>query len=129
MRKILSAIIISALSVSAAWLASETFVYGQKTTERFIPLGKSPGLSGKSTWIGTVEKVDEQNKSLTVKYDSGVKTFKVSDQTQIWLDRSKARLSNIKGDFTDLKNGRKVEVKYLKDRETEAEWIKIEVAE
>ncbi|MCI0660458.1 MAG: hypothetical protein L0220_05235 [Acidobacteria bacterium] len=129
MRKILSAIIISAFSLSAAWLGSETFVYGQKTTEQFIPLGKSPGVSGKSTWIGTVEKVDGQNKTLTVKTDSYVKTLKVSDQTHIWLDRSKARLSNIKGGFTDLKNGRKVEVKYLKGRETEAEWIKIEVAE
>src|SRR5262245_18312479 len=129
MRKILSTIIISALCMSAAWLGGETFIYGQKTTEQFIPLGKSPGISGKLTWIGTVEKVDEQDKSLTVKTDSNSKTFKVSDQTRIELDRSKASLSNIKGGFTDLKNGRKVEVKYLKDRETEAEWIKIEVAE
>ncbi len=129
MRKILSAIIVSAICASTVWLSGEAFVSGQKTTEQFIPLGKSPGLSGKLTWIGTVEQVDEANKSLTVKSDSATKTFKVSDQTRIWLDRSKARLSNVKGDFTDLKNGRKVEVKYLKDRETEAEWIKIEVGE
>jgi hypothetical protein len=129
MKKILSAIIVSAVCVSAAWLGSETSVYGQKATEQFIPLGKSPGLSGKLTWIGTVEQVDEQNKTVTVKADSAYKAIKVSDQTRIWLDRSKARLSNIKGGFADLKNGRKVEVKYLKDRETEAEWIKIEIAE
>ncbi|MGH9767399.1 MAG: hypothetical protein ACREAB_08195 [Blastocatellia bacterium] len=129
MKKILSAIIVLAVCVFSAWLGSESFVYGQKTTEQFIPLGKSPGLSGKLTWIGTVEQVDEQNKTVAVKSDSGNKTFKVSDQTRIWLDRSKARLSNIKGGFADLKNGRKVEVKYLKDRETETEWIKIEIAE
>jgi len=129
MKKILPAIIVSAVCVSAAWLGGQTFVYAQQSTEQFIPLGKSPGLSGKSTWMGTVEKVDEQNKTVTVKTDSGNKTLKVSDQTRIWLDRSKARLSNTKGAFADLKNGRKVEVKYLKERETEAEWIKIEVAE
>ncbi|MGE0131052.1 MAG: hypothetical protein AB7U82_23485 [Blastocatellales bacterium] len=129
MKKILSAIIVSAVCASAAWLGGETLVNGQKTTEQFIPLGKSPGLSGKVTLIGMVEKIDERDKTVTVKTDSGAKTFKVSDQTRIWLDRSKARLSSVKGGFDDLKNGRKVEVKSLKDRETEAEWIKIEVAE
>jgi hypothetical protein len=59
----------------------------------------------------------------------GSKTFKVTDQTRIWLDRAKLRQSNVKGGFDDLKTDRKVEVKSFKGRETEAEWIKIEIAQ
>jgi hypothetical protein len=124
MKKILSAIIVSAI-----WLCGQTSIYGQQTTEQFIPLGKSPGLSGKVTLIGTVEKVDEQDKTVTVKTDSGSKTFKVTDQTRIWLDRAKLQKSNVKGGFDELKKDRKVEVKSFKGRETEAEWIKIEIVQ
>jgi hypothetical protein len=128
MRKILLTIIAFAC-VSAAWLGGANPAYGQKATEQFIPIGKSPGLSGKYTWVGTIEQFDEQKKSLTVKTESGSKTLTVTDQTRIWLDRSKARLSNINGGFADLKKDRRVEMKYIKDRESELEWIKIEVAE
>ncbi|MDX2044758.1 MAG: hypothetical protein SF097_26340 [Acidobacteriota bacterium] len=129
MRKILSAILVTAICCSAVWLGGEAVVYGQQTTEQFIPMGKSPGVSGKYAWMGEIDQVDEQNRTITVKTDSASKTIKLTDKTRIWLDRSKQRASSTKADFSELKKGRKVEVKYVKDRESEAEWIKIEVAQ
>ncbi len=129
MRKILSAIFVTAVCWSAFWLGGGAVSYGQQTTEQFIPMGKSPGVSGKSAWMGEIEQVDEPNRSITVKMDSASKTIKLTDKTRIWLDRSKLRSSSLKGSFADLKKGSKVEVKYVKDHESEAEWIKIEVAQ
>lgn len=129
MRKILSAIFVTVVCWSAVWLVSNALVHGQQTTEQFIPMGKSPGVSGKYAWMGEIEQVDEQNRSITVKTESGSKTIKLTDKTRIWLDRSKLRTSSVKGSFADLKKGGKVEVKYVKDRESEAEWIKIEAAQ
>ncbi len=129
MRKILSAIIVTTVCLSILWIGSDSAVHAQQTTEQFIPMGKSPGVSGKYAWMGEIEQVDDQNRTITVKTDSSSKTLKLTDKTRIWLDRSKLRERNSKGDFADLKKGRKVEVKYVKDRETEAEWIKIEIAQ
>ncbi len=129
MRKILSAIIVTAVCVSAVWLGNEAVVYGQQTTEQFIPMGKSPGVSGKLAWMGVIEQVDDRNRTITIKTDSASKTIKLTDKTRIWLDRSKMRTRSIKSSFADLKKGSKVEVKWVKDNESEAEWIKVEVAQ
>ncbi|MDZ7343585.1 MAG: hypothetical protein ONA90_03630, partial [candidate division KSB1 bacterium] len=40
--------------------------YGQKSTEIFIPVGKSPGLSGKYTVIGKIEAVNAQKQTIAL---------------------------------------------------------------
>lgn len=102
----------------------------QKSTEIFIPIGKSVGLSGKHTTIGNIEMVNQQNQTIKVSDDSGSHTIQITEQTQIWLDKSKIKKSNQYGTPADCQEGRLVEVKYQNnDKSKPAEWIKVEVGE
>lgn len=103
----------------------------QRSTERYIPIGKSPGLSGKYTSIGTIKGVDAVARVLSCIYEGGTFSMKVTPKTRIWVDKSKLKLSNQKGSFPECAIGRMIEVKYVKnDRREggEAEWIKVEAA-
>jgi len=108
--------------------------HGQKATEIFIPVGQSPGLSGKKTVIGTIATIDARAQTVTVGGPSGSWSATITDRTKIWLDRSKLRLTSQKGTFADFKTGLLAEVKYLDPEATTkgkgtAEWVKIQVAE
>ena len=102
--------------------------HAQKATERFIPIGQSPGLSGKYTIVGTVSAVDVQDQVLSVTDALGSYSVKLTERTQIWLDRSKLQLTNLKGTPQDCREGVRVEIRYENDdRNRPAEWIKVEV--
>jgi hypothetical protein len=106
------------------------YAYGQKTTEMFIPIGQSPGLSGKVTIIGTIETVNARNRTIVVAGSSGKWSAEVTKGTHIWLDRSKLGLSSQYGTFADLREGRRVEVKYEgTERKSKgpAAWIKVQL--
>jgi hypothetical protein len=110
-------------------ISSWSFAYGQKTTEKFIPIGKSPGLSGKVTLIGRIQAIDPQKNTLTCADSAGSHVVKITEQTRIWLDRSRLSQTNQTGALTDCQKGRLVEVKFV-DRERKdsaAEWIKVGV--
>lgn len=110
----------------AALLCNMSFAHGQKATEQYIPIGQSPGLSGKSTYVGPIEAVDPVTQSIKI---AGDHTVKISAQTRIWLDRSSLKLTNTTGAFTDLQPGRKAEVKFEDpERRDAAEWVKVELA-
>ena len=49
------------IGLVVALLCGVSHVHGQKATERYIPIGQSPGLSGKYTYIGSIECIDAQN--------------------------------------------------------------------
>jgi len=99
-------------------------VHGQKSTERHIPIGQSPGLSGKTTYIGTIEALAPGNRTIT----AGGRTVRITDRTRIWVDHSKQKQSNRDGDLGDLRPGRRVEIKYDDPaRPQAAEWIKVEI--
>ena len=117
------------IAVTTLLMSLWSFVYAQKTTERFIPIGQSPGLSGKFTLIGKIEAVDLQKKALTCADSTGSHIVKVTEQTPIWLDRSRLNQTNQTGTLTDCQKGRPVEVKFVdKERkEGPAEWIKVGV--
>lgn len=107
-------------------LCSISFAHGQKATEIFIPLGQSPGLSNKYTYIGKIDGVNKQQR--TVK--AGGRTIKITGGTKIWLDRTKLRLTNQVGRFADLQKGQKVEIKYDDpNRKQAAEWVKVEITQ
>jgi hypothetical protein len=104
----------------------------QKATEIFIPIGKSPGLSGTKTSIGKIDSVNFSQAILTVSDSTKAYTVKITDETKIWQDRSSMKLSNQKGTPSDLKAGARVEIKYINDERKDggtAEWIKVEVKE
>lgn len=108
-------------------LGAATFALGNKQTERFIPIGQSPGLSGKYTTVGKIEKTDAARRTVAVGGVGESRTVKVTERTRIWLDRSQLKLMALTGGFTDLQIGRRIEVKY-EDRNQVAEWIKVEVS-
>jgi hypothetical protein len=102
--------------------------YPQKATEQFIPLGQSPGASGKLTWIGEIVGTDTRERTLTIGEAQGQHTVKISDKTRIFLDRSKLKQTNLTGTFADLQKGRRVEVKYAgKEPTPAADWVKVEI--
>lgn len=101
----------------------------QKSTEMFIPIGKSPGLSGKHTSIGKVAAVDAGADAITLRVDRDTRVIHCSSDTKFWVDRSKLRLPNQVGSLADCRVGRRIEVKYVGNNESGAvaEWVKIEV--
>ena len=101
----------------------------QETTERFIPVGQSPGISGTRSYLGEIVSVNLQRKTFTVRDAQGLRTIKVAPRTRIWLDRSAQQLTSQTGSMTDLEVGRRVEVLYVDDRRRDtADWIKVVVA-
>jgi hypothetical protein len=113
-----------------AVLASVSFAHGQMQTERFIPIGQSPGTSGKYTYIGTIAKTNPGSRTVTVGVAEQEHVVQVGERTRIWLDRSKVKLTALDGGYGDLQVDRRIEVKYeTPDRKGIAEWIKVERGE
>ena len=103
--------------------------HGQEATEMYIPIGQSPGVSGKTSLIGTLESVDPGRRMVTVSGLSGARTVGLTDRTFIWLDRSLQKQPNRSGAMADLQQGRRVEIKLRKgEPKSVAEWIKVQVA-
>lgn len=105
-------------SIAGAWAG------GQETTEVYIPIGKSPGVSGVSSIVGTVTEVDYDAKSLVVTTDGSPRSIDMDDETDYYLDRSDSNEPSTKGDVRDCQVGRTVEVKFAEDGK--ADWIKID---
>ena len=116
------------IGVAFATIGSLPYASAQKTTELFIPIGKSPGLSGEYTKMGTIEEVIAQAQTIRMSDASGSDTIQVAEGTSIWLDKSKMKSTNQVGSFSDLVAGRIVEVKF-KDNDPEGgvEWIKVQI--
>ncbi|MGH9576481.1 MAG: DUF5666 domain-containing protein [Terriglobales bacterium] len=111
--------------MTIALLGGVSQAHAQKSTERYIPIGQSPGLSDKYTYIGTIQAVAPEKRTIT----AGGRTVKITDQTRIWLDRSKLKQSNLIGNISNLQPGSRVEVKYDDPaRPQAADWIKVEIA-
>jgi hypothetical protein len=116
------------LAIVVVALGGTLEVSGQEATEMFIPIGRSPGLSGKESLIGTLESVDAGKRMVTISSPSGAQRVGITDRTLIWLDRSLQKQPNQKGAIADLQQGRKVEVKLRKgEPKAVAEWIKVQV--
>jgi hypothetical protein len=118
------------IGVIVAGLGGMTYAHSQQMTEMFIPVGQSPGVSDKSSLIGTIDSMDEKNRIMTVSAPSGAKTVDLTNRTKIWLDRSLLKAPNQTGTYADLQKGRKVEVKWGQgERKQAAEWVKVQLTE
>jgi len=118
---LLAALCLAFLSSSAA--------LAQQTTEQYVPIGASPGISGKYSTIGRIRAIDRDERKITVEHDGGRRTFTVTDATLIWLDRNRWKRTNLEGSYRDCKVGRHIEVMYSHDDESLAAWIKVEARE
>jgi hypothetical protein len=98
----------------------------QQTTEKFIPIGMSPGVSGKSSYQGNITEVNVAAKSFSMQIDGDNKVISFAPTTRIWLDRSKSRKPNLDAEPGALETGSKVEVMMDPKDPTKAAWIKIE---
>ncbi len=100
--------------------------HGQQTAEQYIPIGHSPGISGKYSYIGNIVSVDRRARTISVQDRGVLRAIEVTNETRIWLDRSKIRRENILADYDDCEVGRRIEVMYSGDDKKSAGWIKIE---
>ena len=98
----------------------------QQATERYIPIGQSPGVSGTYTYVGRVIATDPGRQTISVDDRTGVHLIKIAETTSIWFDRSKSNRQNRVASYSDCKVGARVEVMYQRDDVTTARWIKIE---
>ncbi|MDH3631820.1 MAG: hypothetical protein OER98_11930 [Gammaproteobacteria bacterium] len=100
--------------------------YAQQTAEQFIPIGMSPGISNKHSYIGSITVVNRQTNSFVMKTSTGEKEITITQSTRMWLDRSKKKKTNIEASIDDCEAGRTVEVMHSRENENIADWVKIE---
>jgi len=101
-------------------------LHAQKETEVFIPIGKSPGVSGKYSMICTVQAIKVSDSIMAIKQESGDMNLKITEQTKVYLDKSKLKLQNKKGTVADIKPGITMEVKYVDNKPgNPVDWIKV----
>jgi hypothetical protein len=99
----------------------------EKSTELYIPIGQSPGLSGEYTVMGKIDQVNLQNRTLKMSGASGSYTVKMTESTSIYLDRSNVKRTSTYGTLVDCKAGDTVEVKFEDNsRNKPIEWIKVQ---
>ena len=124
-------LVVALVGISAFLWGSAAAPSAQMVTEQYIPIGQSPGLSGKHTVIGKLQSVNPQEKTCTVAGTTGALNVRITERTKIWLDRSKLRQPNLTGTLADLRPGATVEVKPEGHQggvsSAPAEWIKVEV--
>lgn len=123
---------VALVGISALLVGGPPSPSAQQMTEQFIPVGQSPGLSGKHTLIGKLQSVNAREQICSVASAAGTVNAKITERTKIWLDRSLLRQPNVKGTIADLKPGLTVEVKPEGHQSVvsngPAEWIKVQVA-
>lgn len=116
------------LSIAAFTFGAISTAYAQKATEMYIPIGQSPGLSGKHTAIGTIDSLDVLRGTMIVADSSQTYLVRFTDNTKIYLDRSFLREPNTHGNISDCRNNAVVEVKFKGNKVGDvAEWIKVRV--
>ncbi len=115
-------------------LATASAAHAQQATEIYIPIGRSPGLSGKVTVTGFIETVDDHTMVMSVNGADGRSRAVVTDRSKIYIDRSAQRRPNRYGTMDDCKPGHFCEIKYVsgdaaafrrRGEPGEIEWIKI----
>ena len=115
-----------ALVVLCVLIGGPTAVHAQRTTERFIPIGQSPGLSGQVTLIGAVQAVDRPGQVITIADSTGSYAVAYTERTEIWIDRSALNQPSLDGAAEDIQEDMRIEVKFVgNDRDAPAEWIKV----
>ena len=107
-----------------------SFSHAQKSTEVYIPVGKSPGISGKYSTIGRVEAINLTDSTITITIagELGSHSIKCAKDTKIWVDKTTIKQFNKGGNLIDIKIGSIIETKYKGNKsDASVEWIKIQI--
>ena len=116
------------IAIPILWLCTAGQALAQQQTEIYIPIGKSPGLSGTYTDVGQIQGFDAGSRTLTLAARGATRPVRITGDTDIWLDRSRVKLRNVAGGVSELVSGRRAEVKYLDPAKRQsAAWVKVEV--
>lgn len=115
---------VSSCFITVVWMIATGSAQAHKATERYIPIGKSPGVSSELILLGTITTVDYAVHEMEVRSTDGQTTVAPAEITRYYIDRSKRKLSNQSATFRDCQIGRRVEIKFLADGSID--WIKIE---
>ena len=116
-------LIVTVISIILSMLSLS---YAQESSERFIPIGQSPGISNKLSYIGNIIGINRSENTIVVETNNNQVSIDISTNTKFWLDRSKSKLSNLVANYESCAIGQKVEVKYNRLDNKLADWIKIE---
>lgn len=100
-------------------------VHAQQATERYIPIGMSPGVSNEESFIGTITDIDYTNHKMEVRGTEGTITVSPGESTRYYLDRTKRKMSNQTATIRDCEVGLKLEIRILADGSVD--WIKIDL--
>lgn len=103
-------------------LSAVSLTYGQQATERYIPIGSSPGVSGTDSVIGTISAVDYETRSMQIDGADGTVTVTMDDATRYYVDLTGAGRSNRTGSLRSCEAGQRVEVRLRADGKVD--WIK-----
>ena len=123
-------------ALSAAFAGSGA--QAQNLTEQFIPIGQSPGASGRTAEVGTVSMIDVSRNLIACELNGVEEVFIVTPQTEVYLDRSASQTHNLTMDVRSLRIGDRVEIKrddpraevagYAGTNIPLADWIKVDAA-
>ena len=111
------------LSLAVALLLVSAATAAHPMTEKYIPVGAYPGWD-RGLVRGTVESVDQANKTIVVRTSSGLISTILGPATKIWLDRSVRQEATLDGALGDLRSGQQVELRREGDY---GQWVKVKV--
>lgn len=112
-----------------AWLllasvaAGASIAHAHPATERYIPIGYWASVGVHVTYRGPVVSVAPQ--ALTFTEGAADKSVRITEQTQIYIDRSHLKKPSLRGTRADLRPGQSAEIKMSRTDEGAIEWIKI----
>jgi hypothetical protein len=106
-------------------LCTPSLAHAQRATERFIPVGQSPGVSGVSSGYGTIVGVYPAERRIEVDVAGSRESVLVPETTPIWIDGHAQGIATRDGSLDDVHPGRVVEVKYADSTRRVAAWVKL----
>lgn len=116
--KLLPAILVSLSALAGA----------QEMTERHIPVGAYTYMASKYLSTGTIAGVNRAARTLTLKVGESERSFRLTETTMIWLDRSHFGQTTVDGKPEDLANGLRAEVRAAgPERPDVAYWVKVKM--
>ena len=106
--------------------------FAQEMTERHIPVGAYPDLADRQTAVGTLVAVDAADGTVTLRVNSDLRRFRISESTFIWLDRSRLGQTTRDATLSELTElttgGLRAEVRALgPQRPDTARWLKVQL--
>lgn len=113
----------------AALLLAVAMASSHEMTEKYIPVGAYPTLQSPYASIGTISGIDAAAGTITLNGNGASHTYKITEHTRIWLDRSLLKQPTLDGTLADIKTGMRAEIRGAgPEKAHEAMWVKVQVS-